>query len=165
MSLAITATAFNNRNNTHTCAIVFQKRPHPRRYLCWLARSPGNSKGMKSCCFRSIQIVWQLDIYFIVSWKVVFFFWRGEQLIISKIKVDIVVSLSSLCPLCSEPSFPFWFFIVCYKSNNLWHIYSSIVLNNWGVGAQFIARGDTFISHLLNGFTMIKDAKSIGDCR
>lgn len=34
VSLAITATAFNNRNNTHACAIVFQKRPHPRRYLC-----------------------------------------------------------------------------------------------------------------------------------
>lgn len=42
---------FNNRNNTNSCAIVFQQRPHPQCYLCWLAWSTRNSKGMKSPAF------------------------------------------------------------------------------------------------------------------
>lgn len=54
---------FNNRNNAHTCAIVFQKRPHPRRYLCWLAGSPGNSNGKKGpVCTHSNTLTPWVDL-------------------------------------------------------------------------------------------------------
>lgn len=61
----------NNRKNTNTCAIVFQKRPYPQCYLCWLAWSAGNSKGMRSisiyvCSYCSFPFLFQLyEAYYV----------------------------------------------------------------------------------------------------
>lgn len=82
---------FNNRNNAHTCAIVFQKRPHPRCYLCWLAGSPGNSKGMRlpACSHSNTLTPWHGFSY------------DSENICVkplgSKIKVDIELSYSLTC--------------------------------------------------------------------
>lgn len=60
---------FNNRNKTNTCAIVFQKRPHPQCYLCWLARSTRNSKGTKSLAlFFSEYFTSSLGFFIFKMW-------------------------------------------------------------------------------------------------